>query len=126
MKLLKIICLVCFAVITLSACSIYRIDSSDTSLDFYEPKKSAIDVVYKEQIDRPYQEIGKVYVTTERSQSFEELIYMMKREAAILGGDAITELESDASGIWKRFVKADFLKNGYVIAKFSAKVVVFK
>lgn len=107
-------------------CSFYRIDSQDTTLEFYEPKSSPEEVVYLENVDKPHVEIGTVYVTSERNQSFDEVLYMIKKEAAILGGDAITDVQSDATGIWKKYLKADLVKNAYVIATFSAKVVVYK
>ncbi|MBF0491081.1 MAG: hypothetical protein HQL15_10830 [Candidatus Omnitrophica bacterium] len=59
-------------------CTIYRIDSKDTSNDFYAPKKSIDDVQYLEKVDKPYTEIGIVTVTTERRQSMDEVIPKLK------------------------------------------------
>ena len=109
-----------------SGCTIYQIDSRDTTQDFYPPRKSADEVVYLEKIDKPYAEIGIVSVTTERRQSVEDVLPKLKQEAAILGGDAITDIQSDAQGYWKKLKPQKILGNAYLRPKYTAKVVVFK
>jgi len=120
-----IILLLCLF-ISISGCSFYAIDSKETSQDFYPPKKSLNDVKYLETVDQPYEEIGVVIVTTERRQSMEDVISKMKYEAAVLGGDVITELQTDATGTWKKIKAQKLLGNAYIRAKFSAKVLVLK
>jgi hypothetical protein len=105
-----------FVVLFVSACSFYRINSEDSSTELYPSKASADDVVYLETVDRPHEVIGTVTVNTEHRQSREEIIQKMKREAAILGADAITDLQPVA-GKNKRVT---------VRANFSATIVVFK
>ena len=107
-------------------CSVYHIDSRDTTLDFYPPKASPQDVVYLEQIDKPYDVIGTVTVTTERTRSLAEIIVKMKYEAAVLGGDAITDIQTDVTGSWKKTNFPKFLENAYIRSNYSAKVIVFK
>ena len=109
-----------------SGCSMYRIDSVDTTLDFYPPKDSDEKVVYLEKIDKPFEVISVVTVTTERTHSFEEILEKIKHEAAVLGGDAITDLKTDAAGTWGALKAPKLLENAYIHARYSAKVVVLK
>ena len=110
----------------LSGCSVYQIDSKDTTPDFYPPKKSIDDVAYLEKIDKPYEEIGVVTVITERRQTLEDVLPKLKNEAAILGGDAITDIQTDADDIWKKITPQKFFGNAYTRVKYTAKVVVLK
>ncbi len=110
----------------MSGCTIYQIDSKDSTEEFYPPKRSIADVQYLEQIDQPYQEIGVVTVTTERRQTLEDVLPKLKQEAAILGGDAITDIQSDATGAWKKLKPKKLLGNAYIRTSYTAKVLVFK
>lgn len=110
----------------LTGCSLYHVNSEDTTTEYYPAKESPRDVVFLENIDKPHQVIGIVTVNAERRQYLSEVLEKMKREAAILGGDAITNLQSDASGTWKKLPAQDIIGNGYVRANFTASVVVYK
>ncbi len=114
------------AAVLLTGCSIYKIDSVDSTLDFYPPKNSINDVQYLEKVDTPFVQIGVVTVTAERRQSLDEIIPKLKQEAAILGGDVITDIQTDASGSWQAVKDIELLKNAYIRAQFSAKVLVLK
>ncbi|MBF0533201.1 MAG: hypothetical protein HQL23_08950 [Candidatus Omnitrophica bacterium] len=109
-----------------AACSFYNVNSEDVSETFYPEKKSAEDVVYLEQVDRPYEIIGYVTVNTERRQGMDEVMARMKREAAMLGGDAITNIKSDASGLWKKLPAQSLIGNAYIRANITAAVIVYK
>ncbi len=109
----------------ISACSLYSIDSKDITTNFYSPKISADEVVYMANITQPYEVIGIVKVNAERRQHVSEVIKKMKYEAAILGGDAITEIESNATGTWQKLPAQDIIGNAYVRSDFTASVVVF-
>lgn len=121
----KFVFLLLFCV-TLTGCSLYYVNSEDTTTEYYPAKKSSEEVIFMETIDKPHEIIGVVTVNTERRQSLNDVIVKMKREAAILGGDAITNLQSDATGVWKKLPAQDLLGNGYVRANFTASVVIFK
>ncbi len=110
----------------LSGCTVYQIDSKDTSLDFYAPKKSIDEVAYLEKVDQPFVEIGTVTVRTERRQSLEDVLPKLKYEAAILGGDAITDVRTDATGTWKQATLQKLLGNANLRANYTAKVLVLK
>jgi hypothetical protein len=97
----------------LTGCSVYTIDSKDTTLEFYPPKTSIDQVQYLETVNAPNEEIGVVTVTTERRQPYEEVLAKLKQEAAILGGDAITDVK-------------DVSKKYYIRNKYTAKVLVLK
>jgi uncharacterized lipoprotein YajG len=113
------------ACLVLIGCSFYNIDSQDTTLDFYPPKASPDKVVYLEKVDQPHEVIGIVTVDTERNRPFEEVVAKMKYEAAILGGDAITDVRRDVGeGAGKKPEK--FLSNAYIRIRYIAKVAVFK
>ena len=104
----------------------YSIDSKDTTQNFYPPKKSIDEVVYMEKMDKPYEEIGIVTITTERRQTLDEILPKLKQEAAILGGDVITDIQTDATGFWKSIKFQKLLGNGYIRCNVSAKVLVLK
>jgi hypothetical protein len=114
------------AILLLTGCSIYHVNSEDITTDFYPSKQFASDVVYLERVDKPHTVIGYVTVNTERRWTIDDVLDKMKREAAILGGDAITAIKTDASGIWKRLPAQEVIGNAYVRANFSCAVVVFK
>ena len=112
------------ACLVLVGCSFYNIDSQDTTLDFYPPKASPDKVVYLEKVDQPHEVIGIVTVDAERNRPFDEVVAKMKYEAAILGGDAITDVRRDIGEGTKKTEK--FLSNAYIRLRYTAKVVVFK
>ncbi|MBP6343824.1 MAG: hypothetical protein KA403_07820 [Candidatus Omnitrophica bacterium] len=117
---------VVFAVLS-AGCSVYQIDSSpEKESVYYPPKKSPMQVVYLEALDKPHEIIGTVTVTTERRQALENILPKMQYEAAVLGGDAITDIQTDATGTWKKIKAQALLGNAYIRANYSAKVVVFK
>ena len=118
----KILSLVILVLLT-SSCSIYNITSQSTT-DTYYPSRENGDVVYLDRIDDTYEIIGTVTVNAERRQRLSDVIERMKREAAILGGEAITNIQSDATGPWKRLPIQKTIGNAYVRANFTASVVV--
>ncbi len=122
----RIIPLLILLVVVAAGCSIYHINSEDISADYYPSKKTANDVVYLDAIDRPHEIIAYVTVNAERRQNIDDVITKMKREAAILGGDAITDIKTDGSGVWKKLPAQHLIGNGYVRANFKATVVIFK
>ena len=111
-----------------SACSIYNVDSQNISANYYPAKKSANEVSYLEKVDQPNEIIGYVTINTERIQGekMEDIIGKMKREAAILGADAITDIKTDATGDWKKLPAQKIVGNAYVRANFTATAIVFK
>ena len=111
--------------VALTGCSLYNINSEDITADYY-PSKKAADVVYVENIGQPHEVIGYVTVNAERRQEVSEVMEKIKREAAVIGGDAITNIKTDASGAWKKLPAQKLLGNAYIRANFSATVVVFK
>jgi len=123
MKKILFIILVTFVT---SSCSVYSIDSQDVGKKYYPPKKTSDQIVYLKVVDQPYETIGQVVVNTERRQQMSDVLEKMKREAAILGADALTNIQTDATGVWKNLPAQEFIKNGYVRANFSATVIVFK
>ncbi|MCK5581132.1 MAG: hypothetical protein KAJ18_07645 [Candidatus Omnitrophica bacterium] len=108
-----------------SGCSLYRIDSEDVATFLY-PEKPASEVTYLENVDKPHEVIGFITVNAERSKSMDAIIRKMKREAGLIGGDAITNLQTNATGTWKKIRLQKLLGNAFIRAKFSATVVVFQ
>lgn len=115
-----------FTALTLTSCSVFHVESEDLSTDFYPSKSNINEVVHIDEVNQPHEILGYVRVNTERNQKISEVIRRMKREAAILGGDAITNIQSDATGEWKKLPAQDLLGNAYVRANFTATVVRFK
>jgi len=113
--------------LVLSGCSLYHLDSEDTTLDYYPPKASLKDVAYIPNVSRNYVVIGKAFANGERRQlNAGETAHKLKMEAAKLGGDAITNIETDATGVWKKLPGQKLIGNAFVRANFRADVVVFK
>ncbi len=125
MKISELI-LVALTVCFTSACSLYHISSEDTSSAYYPSKTSTAEITYQERLDAPHEVIGYVTVNAERRQKIDEVIEKMKREAAILGGDVITNIQSDATGEWKILPAQEILRNAYVRSNFKATVAVVK
>ena len=123
---MKCIHLAFLLLIACAGCTFYQIDSKDTTLDFYPPKQSIDDVKYMETVDQPYEEIGIVTVTTERRQTLEDVLPKLKQEAAILGGDVITDVKEDTGGTWKNVKLQKLFGNASIRTHHTAKVLVLK
>jgi hypothetical protein len=115
-----------FLAVLLSGCSVYQINSKDTSEGYYVPKTSVDDVAYIEKVDKEYTEIAVVSVTTERRQSFADVLPKLKQEAGMLGADAITDVKSEPTDLWKSLKPQRFLSNAYIRTVYSAKAIVWK
>ncbi len=126
MKNLKAILSLILLTGTFAGCTVYQIDSKDTTQDFYTPKKSIDEVQYLEKVEQPSVEIGEVMVTTERRQNLEDVLPKLKQEAAILGGDIITDVKVNSGGAWKSAKLEKLLGNAYIRCQYSAKVLVLK
>ena len=118
--------IVCAIVFVTAGCSIFQIESNTETKTYYPPKTSANDVGYLESVDKAYEVIGTVTVTTERRQALENVIPKMLYEASVMGGDAITDIRTDATGTWKKIKPQALLGNAYIRSNYSAKVIVFK
>ena len=75
-----------------SGCSLYSINSEEVTENYYPPKSSTETVTYLEEVKDPHEVIGFITVNTERRQKIQDIIEKMTREAAVLGGDAITNI----------------------------------
>ncbi|MCA9400460.1 MAG: hypothetical protein KC713_02450 [Candidatus Omnitrophica bacterium] len=109
-----------------AGCSLYHVNSEDISADYYPSKNSPEEILYIENVKEPHEVIAYVNVNAERRQKISEVIDKMKREAAILGGDAITAVKTDATGTWKSLPAQEVIGNAYVRANFKASVIKFK
>ena len=125
-KRLSYVFILIFVIIAAQGCSIYRVDSVDTTDEYYPAKSSPDEVIYLQSINRAHNVIAVVTVNAERRQRVSDVIEKMKREAAFLGGDAITNIRTNATGPWKKLPAQYFIGNGYVRANFSADVVIFQ
>jgi len=115
-----------FLAVFTSGCTIYQIDSKDTSQEYYVPKTSIDDVAYVEKVDKPYTEIGEVTVTTERRQTLQDVLPKLKQEAGMLGADAITDVDNNATDFWKKYAPQKALGNAYIRSIYTAKAIVWK
>jgi len=97
-----------------------------STTDDYYPAQETTEVVYLDRADDTYTIIGTVTVNAERRQQLENVIEKMKHEAAIMGGEAITDIQSNATGPWKRLPIQQTIGNAYVRANFTASVVARK
>jgi len=115
-----------FLTISLSGCTLYQIDSKDSSDEYFAPKTSIDDVAYIEKADKPYTEIGTVTVTAERRRTLDDVLPKLKQEAGMLGADAITDVQTDSSDTWKSLKPQQLLGNAYIRIIYSAKAIVWK
>ena len=122
----RILFSILFLVVFASGCTVYQIDSKDMSDDYFVPKTSIDQVAYIEKVDKPYTEIGTISVTTERNQVLSEVLPKLKQEAGMLGADAITDVESDATDFWKKLPDQKVIGNGYIRSTYTAKAIVWK
>lgn len=117
--------LIC-CVFAISGCSLYSIDSEEVTTNFYTSKTADNQVEYVETITRPHEVIGFVTVNAERNQKMPEIMARIRHEAAVIGGDAFTNITTNASGSWKKVPPQRLLKNAYIRANYSATVVIYK
>lgn len=115
-----------FLAIFSSGCTVYQIDSKDTSQEYYVSKTNVDDVAYVEKVDKPYTEIGEVTVTTERRQTLDDVLPKLKQEAGMLGADAVTDVEDDATDFWKKLPSQKLIGNAYVRVTYTGKAIVWK
>ncbi len=78
--------------ISVSGCTFYAVDAQEIVIAPSGKVSTEHDVQYLETVNVPYEVIGHVTVNTERRNSLEEVIEKMKRQVAILGGDAVTNI----------------------------------
>ena len=113
-------------VLLLASCSFYKVDSDISAGKFYPSKETTSQVTYLEVISRDHEIIGTVTVNAERNQRLVDVIEKMKREAAVMGGDAVTNIRTNAGdGKWAQIKPKNFFRKGNVRANFIADVVVF-
>lgn len=112
------------AVVLLTAsCSIYHINSEEVSTSFYPSKTSASEVDFLDSVSQQHEVLGFITVNTERNKRMQDVIAQMKREAAVMGADAITNITSDATGTWKKVPVQKLFGNAFVRANFTATAV---
>ena len=110
----------------LAGCSFYSINSEEVTENYYPPKNSVDSVVYLEEVKDPHEVIGFVTVNTERRQKMQDVLEKMKREAAVLGGDAITNITRKTSKGGEKMKLAKlkkFFEDGSIRATFTATVI---
>lgn len=116
-------------VLSISGCMFYNINSEEVTENYYAPRKSEEDVVYLEEVTEPHEVIGFVSVSTERRNKMNDVIEKMKREAATLGGDAITNITRKTPKGEEKMKMAGvkkFFENGNIRATFTATVVAMR
>lgn len=114
-----------FLIALLSGCSLYQITSDETSLDYYPPKSSGDQVLYLKEVPHPYKVIGSVVINAERNQKQEKIIEKLKREAAVMGGDAITNISPIDGEDASKNKLTQILRNARLRQSYRADVVVF-
>lgn len=123
-KLLNLFLMI--SLLSVASCTFYKVDSKETTDAFYPPKTSVDNVQYLETVDQPHDVIAQVTVNAERTKTLDDVILKIRREAAILGGDAVTNIRTDASGTWKKLPAQKLIGNAYVRANYIADVIIFK
>ncbi len=88
----KISLLILTLTILTAGCTFYGVDAQEIMISPSGKTTNGDEVQYLETVTVPYEVIGHVTVNTERRNSMEEVIEKMKRQVAVLGGDAITNI----------------------------------
>ncbi len=110
----------------LPACSFYKVDSQSLTDQYYPSKASTNEVTYLEVVNRPHAVIATVTVNAERNQRLNDVIERMKQQAALLGGDAITNIRTNSGeGKWAKIKPQKLFANANIRTNFVADVVVF-
>src|SRR5437773_335548 len=117
----KTFCFLALFVLSISGCRFYSVNSEEVTDNYYAPKK-ADEVAYLEDVKDPHEVIGFVTVNTERRNKMQDVIEKMKREAATLGGDAITNITRKTPGGGEEKLKMaglkKFFENGSIRTTF--------
>ena len=83
-------------------------------------------MVYLDKTDKSYVEIAEVSVTTERRQPLNDILPKLKQEAGMLGADAIIDVQSGPTDLWKSVKPQKLLGNAYIRTTYTAKAIVWK
>ncbi len=75
-----------------SGCTSYKVNAEEIMFAPSSKFATENEVQYLETATAPYEVIGHVTVNTERRNSLEEVAEKMKRQVAMLGGDAVTNI----------------------------------
>ncbi len=109
-----------------SGCSIVHVSSEYVTDNYYPEKKSAADINYLETVYQDHKVIAHAVVNTERRQTLDDVIGKLKKEAAVVGGDAITNIQTDATGAWKKLPAQKLIGRANIRVNFKADVIVFE
>ncbi len=108
-------------------CSLYQIESDSVTFGRLESaKKSARDIQYLETVSKPHTVIGTIKVNSERNQKFEAVLEKLKTEAAVLGADAITNIQTNTgTGTWARIKPKNLMGNANIRLNYVADAIIF-
>lgn len=110
-----------------NGCTLYQINTEETSFDHHPAKTSKHEVAYLESVGQPHEVIGYVTINAERNQKKEEVVDRLKEQAAEIGGDAITNIKSDSlHARWVDHKVLGALSNANVRENYTADVIKFK
>lgn len=110
-----------------TGCSLYQIESDSITFSPHPKQETLNDVAYLESVNRPYEVIGQITVNAERNQRRANIIEKLKTEAAVLGGDAITNIRTNAgTGQWAKIKPKKIFGNANIRINYVADVIVFK
>ena len=108
-------------------CSLYQIESDSVTFGrLKSAKKSASDIQYLETVSKPHTVIGTIKVNSERNQKFEAVMEKLKTEAAMLGADAITNIQTNTgTGTWARIKPKNLMGNANIRLNYIADAIIF-
>lgn len=109
-----------------SGCSIVHVSSEYLTDEYYPEKKNTADIAYLETVYQDHKVIAHAVVNTERRQTLNDVIGKLKKEAAVVGGDAITNIQTDATGAWKKLPAQKLIGHANLRVNFKADVIVFE
>ena len=121
---MRYITLLILSLLFFSGCTLYQINTEETTFDSYPAKLSKDEVAYLENVNVPHKVIGYVKINAEKNQKKDEIIDRLKEQAAELGGDAITNITTDSlTAQWATHWTLRIFTNANIRENYMADVV---
>ncbi len=119
--------LLLITVLSCTSCSIYHINSDQqVFLEDRNANRDPQEIEVLENVSRAHKVLGTIVLNTERNEDMYSILWRMKKEAVVMGGDAITNLKVNATGFWEKMPFKKLTANGYIRANFTVDVVAYE
>mgnify|MGYP001346131973 CR=1 FL=1 len=119
--------LLLITVLSCTSCSIYHINSDQqVFLEDRNANRDPQEIEVLENVSRAHKVLGTIVLNTERNEDMYSILWRMKKEAVVMGGDAITNLKVNSTGFWEKVPFKKLTANAYIRANFTVDVVAYE